>query len=64
MIKLAKNDAFAAGKHHLIPLKWVASIEKDRVRLNRSSQDARREWETKNDAENQHLGSSAATGGI
>jgi hypothetical protein len=61
MIKLTKNDAFASGKHHLIPADWVAAIEGNRVRLNRSNQDARRHWETRDDAPEQNSINSTAT---
>jgi hypothetical protein len=63
MIKLAKNDAFAAGKHHLIPVGWVAGIEGNRVRLSKSSQDAQKHWETKDEKTKQNTISSTATSG-
>lgn len=41
-IKLTRNDS-DDGKHHLIPLDWVATID-DQVHLSKSADDARREW--------------------
>ena len=43
-IKLTKTDS-PDGKHHNIPLTWVDHID-EHVHLNKSSQDARNEWET------------------
>jgi len=37
-------DGKAAGKNHLIPLDWVESVGRD-VRLGRSCEEARREWQ-------------------
>lgn len=39
-IKVTKD---AEGKHHWIPLKWVARVD-DRVHLDRAGQQAQREW--------------------
>jgi hypothetical protein len=44
-IKLTKNDPQAAGKHHLIPLGWVASVD-NQVHLNKDAEEARRDWKT------------------
>ncbi len=40
-IKLTKD---AQGRHHWIPLKWVASVTGDQVRLSRAAQQVQREW--------------------
>ena len=42
-IKLTKHDS-TDGKHHLIPLSWVASVEGDKVRLNKTSDEAMKQW--------------------
>lgn len=42
-IKLTKNDPQAAGRHHLIPMEWVARVD-DMVHLNKDAADAMREW--------------------
>ncbi len=42
-IKLTKHDS-TDGKHHLIPLSWVASVEGDKVKLSKTSDQAMREW--------------------
>jgi len=42
-IKLTKKDS-EEGAHHLIPLKWVQSIEQNQVRLNKMSAEAKAEW--------------------
>ena len=44
-IKLTKHDS-SDGKHHLIPLSWVASVEGDKVKLSKTSDEAMREWRT------------------
>lgn len=41
-IKLAKDDD---GQHHYIPLEWVTSVD-DRVHIDRSRDEAMREWST------------------
>ena len=41
-IKLAKDDD---GEHHYIPLEWVTAVD-DKVHIDRSSQQAKREWTT------------------
>ncbi len=42
-IKLTKHDS-TDNKHHLIPLSWVASVEGDKVKLSKTSEQAMREW--------------------
>jgi hypothetical protein len=44
-IKLAKSDAAAKGHHHVIPLDWVQSVEGQALRLGRTSEDVRKEWQ-------------------
>ena len=44
-IKVAKKDPAAAGKHHFIPLDWVAKVDKH-VHLKKSSQDVTTHWRT------------------
>ncbi len=43
-IKLAKNAPESGGKHHLIPLSWVEKVENNRVVLNKSGDEAERDW--------------------
>jgi hypothetical protein len=43
-IKLTKTDPQAGGKHHLIPLAWVSTVDQ-KVHLNRSSKDAQTQWQ-------------------
>jgi hypothetical protein len=43
-IKLAKRDPDSGGDHHWIPLSWVESADSGAVRLNRSAEQAQREW--------------------
>lgn len=47
-IILAKNDEAAGGRHHSIPCGWIDKVD-DKVTINRSAEDAFREWR---DAEN------------
>lgn len=42
-IKLTRKDS-TDGKHHLIPLSWVAGVEGDKVKLSKTSDAAMREW--------------------
>ncbi len=42
-IKLTKHDS-TDNKHHLIPISWVASVEGGKVKLNKTSEQAMREW--------------------
>jgi hypothetical protein len=42
-IKLTKNDS-PDGKHHLIPMAWVARVD-DHVQLNKDCGEAQREWQ-------------------
>jgi len=42
-IKLTKNDS-PDGRHHLIPLAWVAKVH-DHIHLNRNCGEAKREWQ-------------------
>lgn len=41
-IKLTRDEQ---GQHHYIPLTWVTSVD-DKVHVDRSPDDARREWTT------------------
>jgi hypothetical protein len=43
-IRLTKSDKDAKGRHHMIPMGFVASVEADVVRLNCSADEAKREW--------------------
>ncbi len=45
-IKLTKKDSDAGGLHHYIPLDFVDSADGDRVRLNRTADEVKREWST------------------
>ena len=42
-IKLAKNDPDSGGEHHYIHLDWVGGVD-ERVRLNRTTAEAKDEW--------------------
>jgi hypothetical protein len=42
-IKLTRTDPDAGGEHHFIHLDSVASVD-DKVRLNRTTQQAKDEW--------------------
>jgi hypothetical protein len=42
-VKLTKSDPNAAGKHHFIPLEWVASVDQH-VHLNKNSEEVFRDW--------------------
>jgi hypothetical protein len=44
-IKLAKTDPKAGGKHHFIPVDWVAKIDQH-VHLNKSTKDAQAQWKS------------------
>ena len=44
-IKLTRRDANAGGEHHYIPLEWIESVEGDRVRLNKTGEDAEAQWQ-------------------
>ncbi len=44
-IKLTRKDPEAHGHHHYIPLEWVESVENDRVRLNKTCQEAEAHWQ-------------------
>ena len=45
-IKLTRRDPNAGGEHHYIPLDWVDSVEGDRVRLNKTGEEAEAQWQT------------------
>ncbi len=38
-----KNDRDAGGKHHYIPISWVANVGTE-VRLNKSATEAKEQW--------------------
>ena len=42
-LKLTKNDPAAAGKHHFIPMDWVATVDQH-VHLNKNSEETFRDW--------------------
>jgi hypothetical protein len=42
-IVLTKNDPEAGGKHHTIPIPWVASVDQG-VTLSKTAQAAKTEW--------------------
>lgn len=42
-IILTRNDANAGGHHHSIPCSWIQSVD-ERVTIDRSADDARRQW--------------------
>lgn len=44
-IKLARKDPAAQGQHHYIPLDWVASVDQDAVKLNKSAREAQQSWQ-------------------
>ena len=44
-IKLTRKDPEAHGHHHYIPLEWVESVENDKVRLNKTSQETEAHWQ-------------------
>ena len=44
-IKLTRRDPAAHGEHHYIPLEWVDSVEGDRVRLNKTGEEAQAQWQ-------------------
>jgi len=46
-IELAKLDLGAGLKHHLIPISWVEDVEDDKVRLNKTRDDAKAQWREK-----------------
>jgi len=48
-IKLAKKDS-PDGKHHLIPMSWVASVDGDRVCLSKTADEAKAAWRDDEDA--------------
>jgi hypothetical protein len=44
-IRLTRNDPAAGGVHHWIPMDWVDRVD-NAVHLNRSRDDARRDWQS------------------
>ncbi len=44
VIKLTKNDS-PDGRHHLIPLSWVAKVH-DHIHLNKNSSEVKSQWQT------------------
>lgn len=45
-IKLTREDDGAThGRHHWIPANWVDRVASGRLELDRSSEDARRDWQ-------------------
>jgi len=45
-IKLTKKDPEAQGEHHYIPVSWVESVDGGQVRLNKSADEARQQWQS------------------
>ena len=45
-IKLTKKDTAADGTHHYISTSWVESAEGERVKLNKTAQQAQDEWQS------------------
>ena len=45
-IKLTRRDPNVGGEHHYIPLEWVESVEGDRVRLNKTGEEAQAQWQS------------------
>src|SRR3546814_9686135 len=43
-IKLAQNDEDTGGRHHYVPCSWIQSVESNKVTLNRTAEQAHREW--------------------
>jgi hypothetical protein len=43
-IKLTMKDPASKGSHHFIPLSWVASVEQQKIKLNKSGKDAMASW--------------------
>jgi len=46
-IELAKFDLGAGLKHHLIPISWIEEIADDKLRLDRTRDDAKAQWREK-----------------
>jgi len=46
-IRLKDNDVAASGRNHYITLDTVDSIERDRLRLRHTAQDAMHEWQVR-----------------
>jgi hypothetical protein len=44
-IKLTRRDPDSGGVHHYIPLDWVDTVENNRVRLNKTAQEAKSQWQ-------------------
>jgi hypothetical protein len=44
-ILLTKDDPAAGGKHHLISIDWVQYVDR-KVHLNKSCQQAMKDWQT------------------
>ena len=43
LLKLAKHDSQAGGKHHFIPIEWVDHVD-EHVHLKKDSEDVMRDW--------------------
>lgn len=46
-IELAKMDIQGGFKHHMIPLSWVDYVDDDKVRLNKTRDEAKAGWREK-----------------
>ncbi|API58386.1 hypothetical protein BSL82_02920 [Tardibacter chloracetimidivorans] len=58
-IKLAKNDEDAGGRHHYVPCSWIQSVESNKVTLNRTADQAHREWQAEREDSSGNLTSSS-----
>lgn len=61
-IKLAKNDPGAQGQHHYIPVDWVASVDQEAVKLNKSAREAQQSWQGEQGAKGSASGGSMSGG--
>src|SRR3546814_11760344 len=57
-IKLAQNDEDAGGRHHYVPCSWIQSVESNKVTLNRTAEQAHREWQAEREDSSGNLTSS------
>src|SRR3546814_12853585 len=58
-IKLAQNDEDAGGRHHYVPCSWIQSVESNKVTLNRTAEQAHREWQAEREDSSGNLTSSS-----
>ncbi len=43
-ILLTKNDKDAGGHHHSIPSRWIESVDKDKVKIRKTADEAQSKW--------------------